>query len=144
MIRIAQFSDLHYSEKNLAEADRCFGFAVDEAIRRGAEVAVISGDSTDHALDVHSPAVERLARQVRRLADHCPVLMLQGTFSHEPPGTLAIFRLLGAATACMWPIASAGGAAPGPHWLGTQGWRFDGAQDQCPTAHGSCSRACRR
>jgi hypothetical protein len=30
MIRIAQFSDLHYSEKNLAEADRCFGFAVDE------------------------------------------------------------------------------------------------------------------
>ena len=82
MIRIAQFSDLHYSEKNLAEADRCFGFAVDGAIRRGAEVAVISGDSTDHALDVHSPAVERLARQVRRLADHCPVLMLQGTFSH--------------------------------------------------------------
>ena len=95
MIRIAQFSDLHYSEKNLAEADRCFGFAVDEAIRRGAEVAVISGDSTDHALDVHSPAVERLASQVRRLADHCPVLMLQGTYSHEPPGTLAIFRLLG-------------------------------------------------
>lgn len=95
MIRIAQFSDLHYSEKNLMEADRCFGFAVDEAIRRGAEVAVISGDSTDHALDVHSPAVERLARQVRRLADHCPVLMLQGTYSHEPPGTLAIFRLLG-------------------------------------------------
>ena len=95
MIRIAQFSDLHYSEKNLMEADRCFGFAVDEAIRRGAEVAVISGDSTDHALDVHSPAVERLARQVRRLADYCPVLMLQGTYSHEPPGTLAIFRLLG-------------------------------------------------
>ena len=57
MIRIAQFSDLHYSEKNLAEADRCFGFAVDEAIRRGAQVAVISGDSTDHALDMHSPAV---------------------------------------------------------------------------------------
>ena len=47
MIRIAQFSDLHYSAKNLAEADRCFSFAVDEAIRRGAEAAVISGDSTD-------------------------------------------------------------------------------------------------
>ena len=51
-------------------------------------MAVISGDATDHALDVHAPAVERLARNVRRLADHCPVLMLQGTFSHEPPGTL--------------------------------------------------------
>jgi exonuclease SbcD len=32
---------------------------------------------------------------VRRLADHCPVLMLQGTYSYEPPGTLSIFRLLG-------------------------------------------------
>ena len=95
MIRIAQFSDLHYCPKNLEESDRCFSFAVDEAIRRRVDVAVISGDSTDHALDVHSPAVERLARNVRRLADHCPVLMLQGTFSHEPPGTLSIFRLLG-------------------------------------------------
>ena len=145
MIRVAQFSDLHYSEKNLAEADRCFGFAVDEAIRRGADVAVISGDSTDHALDVHSPAVERLARQVRRLADHCPVLMLQGTFSHEPPGTLAIFRLLGGRyrRAC-GRSHRPGGAAPGPHLAGSQGWRFDGAQDHCPTARGPCSPACRR
>ena len=95
MIKVAQFSDLHFSGKNLDEAGRCFGFAVDQAIRRGVDAAVISGDATDHALDVHSPAVERLAREVRRLADHCPVLMLQGTFSHEPPGTLAIFPLLG-------------------------------------------------
>lgn len=133
MIRIAQFSDLHYSEKNLAEADRCFGFAVDEAIRRGAEVAVISGDSTDHALDVHSPAVERLARQVRRLADHCPVLMLQGTFSHEPPGTLAIFRLLGGRYGVH--VADRIGQVAlrqDRTWLGSQGWRFDGAQDQLP------------
>ncbi len=95
MITAAHFSDLHFSGRNLDEAGRCFGFAIDRAIERGVDVAVISGDATDHALDVHSPAVERLAREVRRLADHCPVLMLQGTFSHEPPGTLAIFRLLG-------------------------------------------------
>lgn len=95
MIRIAHFSDLHYGTKNLAEADRCFGAAIDRAIELGAEVAVVSGDATDHALDLHAPAAERLVAQVRRLADHCPVLLLQGTFSHEPPGTLAIFRLLG-------------------------------------------------
>ena len=133
MIRIAQFSDLHYSEKNLAEADRCFGFAVDEAIQRGAEVAVISGDSTDHALDVHSPAVECLARQVRRLADHCPVLMLQGTFSHEPPGTLAIFRLLGGRYGVH--VADRIGQVAlrqDRTWLGSQGWRFDGVQDVQP------------
>ena len=95
MIRIAQFSDLHYGTKTLTEADRCFGAAIDRAIALGVQVAVVSGDATDHALDLHAPAAERLFAQVRRLADHCPVLMLQGTFSHEPPGTLAIFRFLG-------------------------------------------------
>lgn len=95
MVRIAHFSDLHYGPKNLIEADRCFGVAIDMAMASGVQVAVLSGDSTDHALDLHSPAAERLVAQVRRLADHCPVLMLQGTFSHEPPGTLSIFKSLG-------------------------------------------------
>ena len=71
MIRIAHFSDLHYGTKNLAEADRCFGAAIDRAIALGAEAAVISGDATDHGLDLHAPAAERLVAQVRRLADHC-------------------------------------------------------------------------
>src|SRR5215813_9888433 len=95
MIRIMQVSDLHYSAKHLAEADRCFSFAVDQAIAAGIDAAVIAGDATDHALELHSPAAAALARNVRRLADHCPVLMLQGTFSHEPPGALNLFRLLG-------------------------------------------------
>jgi exonuclease SbcD len=126
MIRIAHFSDLHYSERNLAEADRCFSFAVDDAIRRGLDTAVVSGDSTDHALDVHNPAVERLARNIRRLADHCPVLMLQGTFSHEPPGTLAIFRLLGGS--CAVHVADRIGQVAlldDGAWLPSDGWRFE-------------------
>ena len=95
MIRIAQFSDLHFGPKNLAEADRCFGAAIGRGVALGAQAAVISGDATDHALDLHARAAQCLLAQVRRLADHCPMLMLQGTFSHEPPGTLALFRLLG-------------------------------------------------
>ena len=95
MMRVAHFSDLHYAGATLTEVDRCFSFAVDAAIARGVDCAVISGDSTDHALEVHAPAVEALARNIRRLADHCPVLMLHGTFSHEPPGALNVFRLLG-------------------------------------------------
>lgn len=94
-MRIAHFSDLHYAVSTLPEVDTCFSYAIDQAIARHAEVAVITGDTTDHALDAHSPALMALARQVRRLADHCPVLMLQGTFSHEPPGTLDLFSLLG-------------------------------------------------
>jgi exonuclease SbcD len=95
-MNIAHMSDLHYCAKNLAEADRCFGSAVSEAIERGVDAAVITGDSTDHAMDAHAPAVIALARQLQRLADHCPVLMLQGTFSHEPPGLLRMFALIGA------------------------------------------------
>lgn len=93
-LRVAHFSDLHYGPRHLAEADRCFGAAVDRAIALDVDVAVLSGDATDHALDLHAPAALRLLAQVRRLADHCPVLMLQGTGSHEPPGTLSVFRML--------------------------------------------------
>ncbi|MBN3776628.1 metallophosphatase family protein [Burkholderia sp. Ac-20345] len=95
-MKIAHFSDLHYSPGNLDEADRCFTYAVEEAIAGRADVAVISGDSTDHRLDAHSPALHALATQVHRLAQAMPVIMLQGTFSHEPPGTLKNFSLMGA------------------------------------------------
>lgn len=94
-MQLAHFSDLHYAPDNLIESDRCFGFAVSDAIERGAEVGVISGDSTDHRLDAHAPSLNGLATQVHRLSNAMPVLMLQGTFSHEPPGTLDNFALMG-------------------------------------------------
>lgn len=95
-MQIAHMSDLHYSGSSLVEADRCFGFAVEDAIRRKVDVAIISGDSTDHRLDAHAPALLTLARRLKQLADHCPVFMLQGTFSHEPAGMLHMFALIGA------------------------------------------------
>ena len=94
-MRIAHFSDLHYATRTLAEVDRCFGHAIERAIAADMDAAVISGDATDHALELHAPAVEALARRLRELAEHCPVLLLQGTYSHEPPGTLELFRLRG-------------------------------------------------
>ena len=89
-------SDLHYSPNNLVEADRCFGFAVEDAIARGVQAAFITGDSTDHRLEAHSPVFLQLAKRIKQLADHCPVFMLQGTFSHEPEGMLHILAMIGA------------------------------------------------
>lgn len=89
-------SDLHYSPANLVEADRCFGFAVATAIQQNVSVAIISGDSTDHSLEAHSPALRALAKRIKQLADHCPVFMLQGTFSHEPAGMLKMLEMIGA------------------------------------------------
>jgi exonuclease SbcD len=126
MLRVAHFSDLHYAGKTLIEVDRCFSFAIDKAIARGVDCAVISGDSTDHALEVHAPAVAALARNVRRLADHCPVLMLHGTFSHEPPGALNVFRLLGGRFRVhvadrLQQVALMGDG----YWQESQGWRLE-------------------
>jgi exonuclease SbcD len=95
-LKLAHFTDLHYSPENLAESDRCFSFAVGDAIQKLADVGVISGDATDHRLDAHARALNALAKQVHRLAGAMPVLMLQGTYSHEPPGTLDNFALMGA------------------------------------------------
>lgn len=129
-IKLAHFSDLHYAGATLDEVDRCFTYAVDQAIRDDVQCAVITGDATDHALDVHSPAVARLAANVRRLADHCPILMLQGTFSHEPPGTLAIFRLLGG----KHPVhvadrISQAALLDSGRWVESDGWAFPGLPD---------------
>ncbi|MCU6435242.1 metallophosphatase family protein [Undibacterium sp. Jales W-56] len=126
MIRIAQFSDLHYSGKHLAEADRCFSHAIERAIALKVDAAVISGDSTDHALDMHAPAALRLASNIRRLAEHCPILMLQGTYSHEPPGTLALFRLLGG----RYPVHVADrigqvALSRDGNWTASDDWRFE-------------------
>lgn len=95
-VQVAQMTDLHYCAKNLEESDRCFSAAVTAAIDRKVDCALITGDSTDHAMDAHSPAFVALAKQVQRLANHCPVLMLQGTFSHEPVGLLKILSMVGA------------------------------------------------
>jgi len=95
--RIAQMSDLHFCSVNLEESNRTFGFAVDHAIAIGMDAAIITGDSTDHAMDAHSPAVLALVQHIQRLAGHMPVLMLQGTFSHEPPGFLKLLPLLSTA-----------------------------------------------
>lgn len=89
--------DLHYSSETLDEVDRCFGFAVDHAIARKCDVAAITGDLFDHRVDLHSPAVAAICGRVRQLADHMPVILLAGTFSHDLPGSLDVFKTIGGA-----------------------------------------------
>lgn len=125
-LQVAHFSDLHYGPRNLAEADRCFGAAIERAADAGVDAAVISGDSTDHALDLHSPSAAALVSRVRWLADRCPVLMLQGTWSHEPPGTLSVFRELGGRHAVhVADRIGQVGLTAGGDWVASEAWCFD-------------------
>lgn len=129
-LRVAHFSDLHYGPRNLVEADRCFGAAIERAVDVGVDVAVISGDSTDHTLDLHSPSAVALVSRVRGLADCCPVLMLQGTWSHEPPGTLSVFRELGGRHAVhVGDRIGQVGLTAGGDWVVSPGWSFDALPD---------------
>lgn len=129
-MKVFHASDIHYAPETLAEADRCFTFAVDQAIARKCEVAIISGDTFDHRVDLHTPAVSAVLRQMRRLADAMPVLILQGTFSHDTPGSLEVFKTLGgkhpvfvADQICQ--VALLRRAAGKFSWEKSDGWAFD-------------------
>ncbi|MFJ4291303.1 hypothetical protein ACIP1U_16190 [Cupriavidus sp. NPDC089707] len=56
---LAHFSDLHYSPGNLAESDRCFGFAVENAIDL---VARLELDSEEGALQLKAFAAATFGR----------------------------------------------------------------------------------
>lgn len=92
---IMHAADLHYSAKHLRWVDAAFDFAIRHAIESGAQAAIISGDSFDAAINVHEPAVTAFFRRVKQLADAMPVLVLQGTASHDRPGSLAPLRTMG-------------------------------------------------
>ncbi|HET8550937.1 MAG TPA: metallophosphatase family protein [Gammaproteobacteria bacterium] len=94
-LRVAHLSDIHYAPETLKEVDRCFTFAVDAAIDEKCEAGILSGDLFDHKVDLHTPAVNAVLTQVRRLADAMPVLILQGTYSHDAPGSLDVFKHVG-------------------------------------------------
>jgi exonuclease SbcD len=91
-MKIAHLSDIHYSPKHLNWVDRAMAAAVDAAIDEAADAAVISGDSFDHGMGVHEPAFTAFIRQIIRLSNAMPVLILQGTFSHDRPGSLDVLK----------------------------------------------------
>lgn len=94
-MKIAHFADLHFCAKHLRWVDEAFQFAIEHAIDNGAEAAVISGDSFDAAINLHEPAVAAFFSRVSDLSKRMPVLVLQGTASHDRPGAIAPLRTLG-------------------------------------------------
>jgi DNA repair protein SbcD/Mre11 len=93
MFKVIHTGDLHYSADTLIEVDRCMEAVVTAVSQDDVNACVIGGDSTDHKLDAHTPAFLALARRVHQIASLKPLLMLQGTFSHEPQGMLSLFSM---------------------------------------------------
>lgn len=93
-MKIFHAADIHYCLKHLEWVDKAFNMAIDNAIEQKAEVAVIAGDLFDKATQLHDPSSDACFKAIKRLANHMPVLVLQGTFSHDKPGSLSPIRSL--------------------------------------------------
>jgi len=124
-LRIAHLSDLHYCAKHLAQVDACMAHAVERVRASLPDVVVVSGDSTDHALNAHEPAFAALVQRIQQLAQCAPVLLLQGTFSHEPPGLLRAVQLASG----RYPVHVADRLCqiawhPAKGFIESAGWRF--------------------
>lgn len=104
-------ADLHYCPRHIEWVDRAFSAAVSGAIERNCDLAVIAGDSFDASMGIHEPAFVAYVRQIMCLASCMPVMILQGTFSHDRPGALDLFKTLETA----YPILVAD--EPGAHYL---------------------------
>lgn len=122
---IAHASDIHYCEKHLEWVDKAMTAFVAGAIEANATCAILSGDSFDHQVHTHEPAVHAFLKQIRRLADHMPVLVLQGTFSHDRPGSLDVLRTIGG----KHPVHVADRISQvmlrGGAWVESDSYRFD-------------------
>lgn len=91
-LRIAHLSDIHYCDRYLEEVDRCMVAAIDYLSATPVDAIVLSGDTFDHRLEQNSPALLAALLRVQMLADIAPVLILQGTLSHDAPHAIDVFR----------------------------------------------------
>lgn len=95
-LQLAHLSDVHFGPAAALEVQRCADFAAARLEASKPQAILLSGDLFDHRLEAHAPAFRAAVHWVQRLANVAPVLVLQGTFSHDVPGTLDILGALSA------------------------------------------------
>ena len=124
-MRIGHISDLHYCPRYLEEVDRCTAHAIDTMRTAQVDQIVVTGDGFDQQIDANQPAYLALCRRMREIADLAPAIYLQGTFSHDFPGTVGVFRLFGG----KYPIHVSERieqvAWTGEAFVASRDWRFE-------------------
>lgn len=95
-LQLAHISDIHFGPAAAQEVQRCADYVAMRLNETKPDAILLSGDLFDHRLEAHAPAFRDAVHWVQRLANIAPVLILQGTFSHDVPGMLDILRVLSA------------------------------------------------
>src|SRR4030067_155751 len=144
-MKLFHASDLHYAPKTLEEVDRAFSLAVDHAIKEQCDAAVLSGDLFDHRVDLPAPGVAALLARVHTLANAMPVLILQGTYRHDAPGSLDVFKTIGgkhevfvADRICQVMLDKFLCDGEGGTWITSQNWKTESDFNPKPLALFSC------
>lgn len=94
MIKVFHVGDIHIAPNLMDEVERCFTAAIDDAIEARCDVAVLAGDTFDHQFPMSHPALQFALESVSRLADAMPVLILQGTASHDCGLAIDMFKTI--------------------------------------------------
>lgn len=94
MIKVFHVGDIHIAPNLMDEVERCFTAAIDDAIEARCDVAVLAGDTFDHQFPMSHPALQFALESVSRLADAMPVLIIQGTYSHDPGCAIDTFKTI--------------------------------------------------
>ncbi|UCE67372.1 MAG: metallophosphoesterase [Candidatus Zixiibacteriota bacterium] len=95
MIKIAHFGDLHASEKTKEEALKAVEFIFDECKERDVHAILNCGDTFDGPITLgdKGPVNELLDLMFSRA--QAPQFIIEGTKSHDIPGSIDIFEKLG-------------------------------------------------
>lgn len=93
-MKVFHTGDIHMCAKHREWVNRAMEHATDSAISQKCDIAVIAGDSFDHAINAHEPAFADFVGHVVRLSNYMPVVLLYGTASHDRPGCLDAFKLM--------------------------------------------------
>jgi DNA repair protein SbcD/Mre11 len=91
---VLHLSDIHYCSRHLHWVDKAMIAATEVARAQSPACIVISGDTFDAAVQAHEQAYQLAVDRIAALLNIAPVLVLQGTFSHDRPGVLSPLRHL--------------------------------------------------
>ncbi len=78
----------------LADTVKCADYLVDQAGNLRPDLNVISGDIFDEAVILGSAASKAAISFVERLANIAPTLIVEGTLTHDVPGSIDVFGKL--------------------------------------------------
>ena len=92
LFRVAHFADLHVCQKHADQLFHCIDYAFAHAIASKADLAVLAGDTFDGVLAVHDPAFRSFLQRFALLAKNIPVVVLQGTLSHDRAGSIRVLN----------------------------------------------------